>query len=130
MPGTRPAGISTKEFKEKVVDLLLSMFNIEHTKKTVVGDSFVRGISGGERKRVSLAETMITGGSVYSYDNSTRGLDASTALDYAKSLRIITNIYRTTTFVSLYQASEVSLLSQMSIRERTTGEPVLIAEML
>ncbi len=101
--------MSTKEFIDKVVDLLLSMFNIEHTKKTVVGDSFVRGISGGERKRVSLAETMITGGAVYSYDNSTRGLDASTALDYAKSLRIITNIYRTTTFVSLYQASEVGL---------------------
>ena len=106
VPGTRPAGISTKEFKDKVVDMLLSMFNIEHTKKTVVGDSFVRGVSGGERKRVSLAEAMITGGAVYSYDNSTRGLDASTALDYAKSLRIITNIYRTTTFVSLYQASE------------------------
>jgi hypothetical protein len=39
-------------------------------------------------------------------DNSTRGLDASTAFDYAKSLRIMTNIYKTTTFVSLYQASE------------------------
>jgi hypothetical protein len=40
------------------------------------------------------------------WDNSTRGLDASTALDFAKSLRILTNIYKTTTFVSLYQASE------------------------
>jgi ABC-type multidrug transport system ATPase subunit len=54
---------------------------------------------------------MITGGAVCSHDNSTRGLDASTALDYAKSLRIITNIYKTTTFVSLYQASE-SIYSQ------------------
>jgi hypothetical protein len=33
-------------------------------------------------------------------------LDASTALDYAKSLRVVSNIYRTSTFVSLYQASE------------------------
>jgi len=33
-------------------------------------------------------------------------LDASTALDYIKSLRIITNIYKKATFVSLYQASE------------------------
>ena len=49
---------------------------------------------------------MITGATVCSWDNSTRGLDASTALDYAKSLRIMTNIYQTTTFVSLYQASE------------------------
>lgn len=36
----------------------------------------------------------------------TRGLDASTAVDYARSLRTLTNIYKTTTFVSLYQASE------------------------
>ena len=106
VPGKRPAGMSARDFKDKVVDMLLRMFNIEYTKNTIVGDSFVRGISGGERKRVSIAEMMITGGAVCSHDNSTRGLDASTALDYAKSLRIITNIYKTTTFVSLYQASE------------------------
>lgn len=106
VPGKRPGGVSAKEFKEKVVDMLLRMFNIEHTKNTIVGNPFVRGISGGERKRVSIAEMFITGGAVCSHDNSTRGLDASTALDYAKSLRVITNIYHTTTFVSLYQASE------------------------
>ena len=106
VPGKRPGGITAREFKEKVVDLLLRMFNIEHTKNTIVGNPFVRGISGGERKRVSIAEMMVTGGAVCSHDNSTRGLDASTALDYAKSLRIMTNIYKTTTFVSLYQASE------------------------
>ena len=105
-PGKRPSGVSKKEFKEKVVALLLKMFNIEHTKNTVVGGSFIRGISGGERKRVSIAETMTVGAAVCAWDGTTRGLDASTALDYAKSLRIITNIYRRTTFVSLYQASE------------------------
>jgi len=106
VPGKRPAGLSRKEFKDKVIDMLLKMFNIEHTKNTIVGNPFVRGISGGERKRVSIAEAMVTGASVCSWDNTTRGLDASTALDYAKSLRILTNIYKTTTFVSLYQASE------------------------
>lgn len=49
---------------------------------------------------------MITNACVLSWDNSTRGLDASTALDFAKSLRIQTNLYKTSTFVSLYQASE------------------------
>ncbi|KAF2203929.1 hypothetical protein GQ43DRAFT_478618 [Delitschia confertaspora ATCC 74209] len=106
VPGKRPAGLSRQEFKDKVIDLMLKMFNIEHTKNTIVGNPFVRGVSGGERKRVSIAETMITGASVISWDNSTRGLDASTAVDYARSLRVLTNIYKTTTFVSLYQASE------------------------
>jgi ATP-binding cassette, subfamily G (WHITE), member 2, SNQ2 len=105
-PGKRPNGMSKKEFKDKVIRTLLKMFNIEHTINTIVGNPFMRGVSGGERKRVSIAEMMVTGATVCAWDNTTRGLDASTALDYAKSLRILTNIYQTTTFVSLYQASE------------------------
>ena len=105
-PGKRAGGLSKSEFKEKVIGMLLQMFNIEHTKNTVVGDAYIRGVSGGERKRVSIAEMMSTNASVCCWDNTTRGLDASTALEYAKSLRIMTNIYGGTTFVSLYQASE------------------------
>ena len=40
------------------------------------------------------------------WDNSTRGLDASTALDYANSLRVMTDISNRTTIVTLYQAGE------------------------
>ncbi|KAI2628522.1 ABC-2 type transporter-domain-containing protein [Hypoxylon sp. NC1633] len=101
-----PAGTTKRKFKEEVITMLLKMFNIEHTRKTVVGDALVRGVSGGERKRVSIAEMMITNACILSWDNSTRGLDASTALDFIKSLRIQTNLYKTSTFVSLYQASE------------------------
>ncbi|PGH07315.1 hypothetical protein GX51_01859 [Blastomyces parvus] len=105
-PGKRPIGMSKAEFKEKVITLLLKMFNIEHTANTIVGNQFIRGISGGERKRVSIAEMMVTSATVLAWDNTTRGLDGSTALDYAKAIRVMTNIYNTTTFVSLAQASE------------------------
>lgn len=82
------------------------MLNIKHTANTVVGNAFIRGVSGGERKRVSIAEQFCSGAALSSWDNSTRGLDASTALDYAKSLRLLTDIMQQTTFVSLYQAGE------------------------
>lgn len=89
-----------------ILDALLRIFGISHTKYTLVGDEYVRGVSGGERKRVSIAETLATKSTVVCWDNSTRGLDASTALDYAKSLRIMTDISNRTTFVTLYQAGE------------------------
>ncbi|KAL5121843.1 ATP-binding cassette transporter snq2 [Pleosporales sp. CAS-2024a] len=89
-----------------ILDALLKTFGISHTKYTLVGDEYVRGVSGGERKRVSIAETLATKSTVVCWDNSTRGLDASTALDYAKSLRIMTDISNRTTFVTLYQAGE------------------------
>lgn len=81
--------------------MLLRMLNISHTRNTLVGDEFVRGVSGGERKRVSIAEMLCTRARVQCWDNSTRGLDASTALDYVKSLRITADILKSTVFVTL-----------------------------
>ena len=105
-PRKRPGGMTKNDFKKEVTNTLLKMFNIQHTRQTKVGNAFMRGVSGGERKRVSIAEMLITGAVLCAWDNTTRGLDSSTALDYAKSLRIMTDIYKVTTFVSLYQASE------------------------
>ncbi|KAL6709778.1 ATP-binding cassette transporter snq2 [Coniothyrium glycines] len=89
-----------------ILEALLKIFGISHTKYTKVGSEYVRGVSGGERKRVSIAETLASKSTVVCWDNSTRGLDASTALDYAKSLRIMTDISNRTTLVTLYQAGE------------------------
>ncbi|KAF8602772.1 hypothetical protein BDV93DRAFT_533391 [Ceratobasidium sp. AG-I] len=105
-PGRMLPEQTRTELNDEILDMLLSMLNITHTRNTVVGNEFLRGVSGGERKRVSIAEMMATRACVLSWDNSTRGLDASTALDYAKSLRIMTDIFKLTTFVSLYQAGE------------------------
>lgn len=100
-PNGRLPGLSKKEFDEAVKDMLLRMLNIPHTKHTYVGDEFVRGVSGGERKRVSIAEMMATRARVLCFDNSTRGLDASTALDFIKSMRAMTDILGQTTFATL-----------------------------
>ena len=89
-----------------IANALLKMFGISHTKYTLVGDEYTRGVSGGERKRVSIAETLASKATVITWDNSTRGLDASTALDYARSLRIMTDISNRTTLTTLYQAGE------------------------
>ncbi|KAI1749954.1 ABC-2 type transporter-domain-containing protein [Xylaria castorea] len=97
---------SGKEDIPVVANALMKIFGISHTKYTLVGDEYIRGVSGGERKRVSIAETLASKSTVMAWDNSTRGLDASTALDYAKSLRIMTDITNRTTLVTLYQAGE------------------------
>lgn len=77
---------------------------IAHTDSTKVGDAYVRGVSGGERKRVSIIETLANRGSVVCWDNSTRGLDASTALDFTRALRCLTDAMGMSTIVTLYQA--------------------------
>lgn len=97
---------SRKDFRKLLRNTLLKMVGIEHTKHTLVGSPTVRGVSGGERKRVSILEVLTTGATVIGWDNTSRGLDASTALDYAKSVRVLADVLEATMFVSLYQASE------------------------
>ncbi|KAH7115454.1 ABC-2 type transporter-domain-containing protein [Dactylonectria estremocensis] len=81
-------------------------FGMTQSMDTLVGNEFIRGISGGERKRISILESLTSGASVQAWDGSTRGLDASSALDYIKSLRLMTDACRRATIVSLYQASD------------------------
>jgi ABC-type multidrug transport system ATPase subunit len=40
------------------------------------------------------------------WDNSTRGLDSSSALEFAQALRLTTNLLRTAEVVAIYQAGE------------------------
>lgn len=105
IPFHLPSNIQTGvEYQKESRDFLLRSMGISHTHDTKVGNEFVRGVSGGERKRVSIIETMATRGSVFCWDNSTRGLDASTALEYTKAIRAMTDIFGLSTIVTLYQA--------------------------
>lgn len=66
--------------------LILNNLGIRHTGKTLVGNESIRGVSGEERERVSLAKMMAGQSSIQCWDKATRGLDASTAIDFGKVL--------------------------------------------
>ncbi|KAK0192729.1 pleiotropic drug resistance ABC transporter [Armillaria mellea] len=99
-------GHSRAEYVDMMVEVLTTIFGLRHAKGTMVGDAAIRGVSGGEKKRVSIAEAMATRSKLNSWDNSTRGLDASTALEFGRALRISTDIDNLSTIVSIYQAGE------------------------
>lgn len=61
------------KYQTEARDFLLRSMGIEHTINTKVGNEYIRGVSGGERKRVSIIEVLATKGSVFCWDNSTRG---------------------------------------------------------
>ncbi|KAL4869910.1 hypothetical protein BDV12DRAFT_184861 [Aspergillus spectabilis] len=104
IPARRPDELSGEAYRQQVKDFLLRSMGIEHTANTLVGNEYVRGVSGGERKRASIIECMASQGSIFCWDNSTRGLDASTALDWAKALRTMADTFGLATVVTLYQA--------------------------
>ena len=71
---------------------------------------------------------MVTRGAVGCWDNSTRGLDASTALEYCRSLRVLTDIAKISTIVTMYQASES--LYQVSFLMHSVNSSSLIKSSL
>jgi ATP-binding cassette subfamily G (WHITE) protein 2 (SNQ2) len=78
--GSQP---TRKQATKEAVAKYLKAYGLSHVRDTKVGDQYVRGVSGGERRRASLAEVLTASAQIALYDNASRGLDANTALGWA-----------------------------------------------
>ncbi|KAJ9368982.1 hypothetical protein DTO282E5_6314 [Paecilomyces variotii] len=105
-PQTRVQNMSRESYVDTIVQVTMAAFGLSHTYNTKVGDDFVRGVSGGERKRVSIAEMFLSRSRIAAWDNSTRGLDAASALRFVKALRLSADLGRSCHAVAAYQASQ------------------------
>ena len=91
------------ELRKTVTECVLG---IHHVRNTLVGDELVRGVSGGERRRVTIAEMLSTVGRFLVLDAYSKGLDAATSLDIIKSLRIAARELGSTIIATQYQISK------------------------
>jgi ABC-type multidrug transport system ATPase subunit len=105
-PRNPPGGVSRNTYADHMRDVFMAILGISHTKNTRVGNDYVRGISGGERKRVTIAEAALSGAPLQCWDNSTRGLDSANAIEFCKTIRISTDVLGATACVSIYQAPQ------------------------
>jgi len=103
-PRIPPGGVTPNEFSDHRRDVVMAMYGISHTANTRVGNEYIRGVSGGERKRVTIAEATLSGAPLQCWDNSTRGLDSANAIEFCKTLRVSTDIMGAAACVSIYQA--------------------------
>ncbi|RMZ74607.1 ABC transporter CDR4 [Pyrenophora seminiperda CCB06] len=105
-PRIIPGGVTLQQYAEHQRDVIMALFGISHTVNTRVGNDFIRGVSGGERKRVTIAEASLSRAPLQAWDNSTRGLDSANAIEFCKTLRMETEINGTTACVAIYQAPQ------------------------
>lgn len=59
-PREIPGGVSKDVYAKHMRDVVMATFGILHTMDTNVGNDFIRGVSGGERKRVTIAEAILS----------------------------------------------------------------------
>ena len=88
---------------KRKVDLLLSVLGMHECADTIAGNAVIRGISGGQKKRLTIGEFMITNARALLLDEPTTGLDAAVARDIMLVLRQWCQISGSTVIAALLQ---------------------------
>ncbi|KAM0897411.1 hypothetical protein ACQ4PT_022583 [Festuca glaucescens] len=114
-------------------DYILKILGLEMCADTMVGDEMLRGISGGQRKRVTTGEMLVGPAKALFMDEISNGLDSSTTFQIVNSLRQSVHILGGTAVISLLQPApetynlfdDIILLSDGQIVYQGPREDVL-----
>ncbi|KAI3761091.1 hypothetical protein L1987_51499 [Smallanthus sonchifolius] len=99
-----PKTLSRRE-KAAVVDSVMAEVGLCKCADTIIGNTFIRGVSGGERKRVSIAHEMLVNPSLLILDEPTSGLDSTAAHRLISTLGVLAHQKGKTVVTSVHQPS-------------------------
>lgn len=77
------------------VHSVMQELNLTHIKDTKVGGTVIRGISGGEKRRVTIGIELLSSPSVLLLDEPTSGLSSTDALNVANAIKDLSKKGRT-----------------------------------
>ncbi|XP_019175933.1 PREDICTED: ABC transporter G family member 25-like [Ipomoea nil] len=100
----RLPGSVHKRDKIATAESVIAELGLEKCENTIIGNAFVRGVSGGERKRVSIAHEMLINPSLLILDEPTSGLDSTAAFRLVSTLRSLAQKGKTV-LTSVHQPS-------------------------
>ncbi|CAK4186138.1 unnamed protein product [Aphanomyces euteiches] len=84
-------------------EVIVQQLGLNNCKDTIVGNAMLRGVSGGERKRVTLGEMEFGMKQVSLMDEISTGLDAAATFDIVKTQRSAARQLKKTIVISLLQ---------------------------
>ncbi|KAL0341974.1 UNVERIFIED_CONTAM: ABC transporter G family member 35 [Sesamum calycinum] len=86
-----------------ITDYVLKILGLKECRDTIVGDQMKRGISGGQKKRVTTGEMIVGPSKTLFMDEISTGLDSSTTFQVVKCLQQIAHLRKATILMSLLQ---------------------------
>ncbi|KAG9410896.1 hypothetical protein AC1031_018924 [Aphanomyces cochlioides] len=94
-----------KALYEVYPQVILKQLGLVNCKDTIVGNAMLRGVSGGERKRVTIGEMEFGMKQVSLMDEISTGLDSAATFDIVKSQRSMAKCLKKTIVIALLQPS-------------------------
>jgi ABC-type multidrug transport system ATPase subunit len=85
---------TTKTERLARIDTLLAAFGLTDLANNLIGTTTRKGISGGQKRRVSVAAQLVTGPRLLFLDEPTSGLDSAAAFEVISYLRSAAQKYR------------------------------------
>ncbi|KAL3685750.1 hypothetical protein R1sor_003772 [Riccia sorocarpa] len=99
-----PGDMSDAE-KRMRVENMINQLGLKQCADTRVGNEKIRGVSGGERRRVSIGSDLIHDPPVLFLDEPTSGLDSSSALNVMENLQMMAKTGKRTVVLTIHQPS-------------------------
>ncbi|PPD70092.1 hypothetical protein GOBAR_DD33023 [Gossypium barbadense] len=103
----------TKQDKIMHAEAVIDQLGLTKCKNSIIGEPFLRGVSGGERKRVSIGQEMLINPSLLFLDEPTSGLDSTTAQRIVSTLLDLTEGGRTVV-LTIHQPSRSATMDYFS----------------
>ena len=88
--------------KRERVERVIKQLGLSYVADSRVGDASKRGLSGGEKKRLSIAVGLVTNPAVMFIDEPTSGLDSFSALQTIKTLAKLAKESQKTVSICIY----------------------------
>ncbi|KAG7886199.1 hypothetical protein KL936_005116 [Ogataea polymorpha] len=95
--------LTSKTARAKLVNEIIMELGLKECRDTLVGDRVNKGLSGGEKRRLSVAIQLISNPSILFLDEPTTGLDSYNAYLLCESLKRLTKRLDKTIVLSIHQ---------------------------
>ncbi|KAF2861199.1 putative ABC transporter [Piedraia hortae CBS 480.64] len=99
-----PSSVNKTERKRRV-QALINAFGLSAQTNDLIGTPIRKGISGGQKRRVSVASQLITSPRILFLDEPTSGLDSAAAFEVISFIRDIAKRYHLIVVASIHQPS-------------------------
>jgi ATP-binding cassette, subfamily G (WHITE), member 2 len=99
-------GFVTVEEKIRRAEQALRDLNLYHVRESKVGGAFARGLSGGEKRRLTLGTQLVKRPQVLFMDEPTSGLDSFTAYKIMRDVNRLAKRMNTTVICSIHQPND------------------------